>query len=91
VVADLLVPVGAPGDVVRAEVGVTGGGVGKQVPDDDQDRPGDGDLGFGLSSPAGDPPVPLAEEGGGAGGSDGCLAEAAAQVGVAVSFRRCGM
>jgi hypothetical protein len=85
-VTDFLVPVGAAGDVVRAEVGVAGGGVGEQVPDNDQDRPGDGDLGFGLASPAGDPPVPLPEAGGSAGGSGGGLAEAAAQAGVAVSF-----
>src|SRR5258707_2803090 len=75
VVADLLVPVGPGGDIVRAEVGVARGRVGEQVPDDGQDGPGDGDLGFGLAAAAGDAAVPFAEEGPGAGGAEGGLAE----------------
>jgi hypothetical protein len=84
VVADLPVGVGACLVVAGAEVGVPGGGVGQQVPDDDQDGAGDGDLGFGLAAAAGDPPVALAEEGAGAGGAGGGLAEVAAQPAVAL-------
>jgi len=54
------------------------------VPDDGQDGPGDGDLGFGLAAAAGDAAVPFAEEGPSAGGAEGGLAEGATQVGVAV-------
>jgi hypothetical protein len=71
--ADLLVPAGTAGIEVRAEVAVAGGGVGQQVPGDDHDGAGDGDLGDGLAAAAGDAPVPFAEEGGGAGGADGGL------------------
>jgi hypothetical protein len=52
--------------VAVAEVGEPGGGVGQQVPDDEQDGAGHGDLGFGLAAAASDPVVALAEEGGGA-------------------------
>jgi len=83
---DLLVLVGAGLVVAGAEVGVPGGGVGEQVPDDDQDGAGHGDLGFGLAAAAGDPVVALAQEGGGAGGADGGLAEGPAQPGVALAF-----
>ena len=48
VVAELAVGVGAGLVVAGGEVGVTGGGVGQQVPDDDQDGAGDGDLGLAL-------------------------------------------
>src|SRR6266496_3313760 len=68
VVADLLVPVDMGGVPVRAEVAVAGGGVGEQVPDDDHDGAGDGDLGDGPAAAAGDAGIPLAEEGGGADG-----------------------
>src|SRR5215469_16226560 len=86
VVAELAVGVGAGLVVAGAEVGEPGGGVGEQVPDDDQDGAGDGDLGLGFAAAAGDPVVPLAEEGGGARGADGGLAEGAAQVAVALAF-----
>ena len=86
VVADLPVFVGAGLVVAGAEVGEPGGGVGEQVPDDDQDGAGDGDLGFGFAAAAGDPVVALAEEGGGAGGAGGGLAEGAAQLAVALAL-----
>src|SRR6516162_2216964 len=86
VVAELAVSVGTGLVVARAEVGVPGGGVGQQVPDDHQDGAGHGDLGPGLAAAAGDPVVALAEEGGGAGGAEGGLAEAAAQVAVALAL-----
>ena len=54
VVAELAVRVGAGLVVAVAEVGVAGFGVFEQVPDDDQDGAGDGDLGFGLAAAAGD-------------------------------------
>src|SRR6266704_4160898 len=82
--ADLLVPGDVAGVPVRAEVAVAGGGVVEQVPDDDHDGAGDGDLGDGLAAAAGDAGVPLAEEGGGAGGADGGLPGGGA--GVAVAF-----
>ena len=72
--------------VAGAEVGEPGGRVGEQVPDDDQDGAGHGDLGFGFAAAAGDPVVPLAEEGVRAGGADGGLAEGAAQVAVALAL-----
>ena len=70
---------------VAAEVGEAGGGVGEQVPDDDQDRTADCDDGFVLAPAAGDPPVPLAEEGVGARGADDGLAQDPGQVAVAVA------
>src|SRR4026209_716179 len=71
VVLDLLVFVGSGLVVAGAEVGEPGARVGEQVPDDDQDGAGHGDLGFGFAAAAGDPVVPLAEEGVRAGGADG--------------------
>jgi hypothetical protein len=50
VVAQLAVGVGAGLVVAVAEVGVPGGRVGQQVPDDDQDGAGDGDLGLGFAA-----------------------------------------
>src|ERR1700748_1121070 len=82
--ADLLVPVDPAGVPVRAEVVVAGGRVGQQVPDDDHDGAGDGGLGDGLAAAAGDAGVPLAEEGGGAGGADGGLPGGGAGVAVAL-------
>src|SRR5580693_9860150 len=80
-----------PGVVVAgAEVGISGGGVGEQVPDDDQDGAGGGDLGFGFAAAAGDAGVAFAQEGGGPGRADGGLAEVAAQVGVALAFAVAG-
>src|SRR6202035_1315599 len=86
VVAEFAVGVGAGLVVAGAEVGEPGGGVSEQVPDDDQDGAGDGDLGFGLAAAAGDPGVAFAEEGGGAGGAGDGLAEGGAQPGIAAAF-----
>src|SRR5215469_2957427 len=86
VVADLPAGIGAGLVVARAEVGVPGGRVGQQVPDDHQDGAGHGDLGPGLAAAAGDPVVALAEEGGGAGSAEGGLAEAAAEIAVALAL-----
>jgi len=66
VVAELAVGVGTGLVVARAEVGVPGGWVGQQVPDDHQGGAGRSDLGPGLAAAAGDPVVALAEEGDGA-------------------------
>ena len=60
-----------------------GGGVGEQVPDDDQDGAGDRDQGFELAAAFDEAPVALAEEGVGLGGGGGGLAEHAFEVGVA--------
>src|SRR5262249_2836588 len=83
VVAELAVGVGAGRVVAGAEGGEPRGRVSEQLPDDDQDGTGHGDLGLGLAAAAGDPAVPLAEEGGGAGRVVRGLAEGAAQPGVA--------
>src|ERR1700728_5100015 len=88
VVAQLAVDIGAGLVIAVAEVGVPGGGVGQQVPDDDQNGAGHGDLGLGLAAAAGDPGVALAEEGGSAGGADGGLAKGSAQPGVALALLR---
>src|SRR5258708_27293685 len=86
VVFDLLVFVGAGLVVAGAEVGEPVGGVGEQVPGDDQDGAGDCDLGLGLAAAAGDAVVPLAEGGLGAGGDVGGPAEDAAPPGVTLTF-----
>ena len=53
-----------PADVkVGAEVLVAGGGVGQQVPDDDQDRAFDGDESCELAAATDEAAVALAEEG----------------------------
>jgi hypothetical protein len=49
----------AAGVEVWAEVSVAGFGIGQQVPDDDQDRAADGDVGFLGAAAAGDPAVAL--------------------------------
>jgi hypothetical protein len=67
VVLQLVVDIDAGLVVAGAEVGEPGPGVTEQVPDDDQDGAGDGDLGLLLAAAAGDRVVPLAEEGLGAG------------------------
>ena len=61
--AGLALGVGAGGVVIGAEFAEPGGGIGQQVPDDDQDGAGDGDQGFELADPLDQPPVPLAQEG----------------------------
>ena len=75
VVADLAVDVDAVEVVVAAEVVEAGGGIGEEVPDDDQDGPGEGDEGFEFAAAFDDAPVPFAEEGVGFGGCGGDLAE----------------
>ena len=57
VVTGFAAGIGAAGVVAGAEVVVAGGGVGEQVPDDDQDGAGDGDQGAELAAAAGDAPV----------------------------------
>jgi hypothetical protein len=64
-----------PGLVIRAEVDEIGVVIGEQRPDDEEDGAADRDDGAVLAAAAGDPPVALAEEGVGAGGSDGGLAQ----------------
>ena len=71
--------------VVGAEVVEAGVGVGEQVPDDDQDGAADRDDGLLLAAASGDAPVAFAEEGVGAAGGDGGLAEDPGQVAVAVA------
>src|SRR6266545_8296703 len=85
VVAGFLGFVDAVGVVAGAQVVVAGGGVGEQVPDDDQDGAGDGDQGFELAAAFDQTPVALAEEGVGLGGCGGGLAEDAFEVGVALA------
>src|SRR5918994_1527464 len=85
VVAGLAVLVDAVAVEVGAEVVEAGGGVGEQLPDDHQDRAGDGDQGFELADAPDQAAVALAEEGVGLGGRGGDLAEDALQVRVALA------
>jgi papain fold toxin 1 (glutamine deamidase) of polymorphic toxin system len=85
VVAGFAVGVDAAGVVAGAEFVVAGGGFGEQVPDDDQDGPGDRDECFEFAAAFDDPPVALAEEGVGPGRGGGDLAEDASEVGVALA------
>src|SRR5215471_8159616 len=71
VAAGLAVLVDSAGVPGGAEGTEPGGAVGEQVPDDHQDRPGDGDQRLELSAAPGETAVPLAEEGAGSGGR-GC-------------------
>src|SRR5215470_818534 len=66
--------------IVRPEVAVCGAGVRKQVPGDDKDGVADRDDGALGTAAAGDPPVPLAEEGVGAAGRSGGVAQDGGQV-----------
>ena len=79
--ADFAVGVDAAGVEVRAQVTKPGGGVGQQVPDDDQDGAGDGDQGFEFASAFDQAPVPLTEERVGFRGRGGGLAEDSFEVG----------
>jgi hypothetical protein len=72
--------------VAGAQVGEPGRRILEEVPDDDEDGPGDGALGDAGAAFAGDAAVPFAEEGGGALGAVGGLGAQAAQVGVALAF-----
>src|SRR4051812_49678278 len=84
VVADLALGVGAGVVVAGAEVDEVDVLIGEQLPDDGQDGAADRDDGSLLAAAVGDPPVALAEEGVGASGGDGGLAEYPGQVAVAV-------
>src|SRR5512133_4386888 len=85
VAASSAVGVGAARVVVRAEILIAGGWVGQELPDDDQDGPGDGDEGLELAAAFDDAPVAFAEEGVGAGGRGGGLAQDTFQVGVSLT------
>ena len=74
-VAGLAVLVDAVGVEVGAEVVVAGGGVGEEVPDDDEDRAGDGDERFEFAAAFDEAAVALAEERVGFGGCGGGFAE----------------
>lgn len=84
-VADLSLGVHTVGVVVRTEVEEPGGGVRKQLPDDAKDGTGHCDKGFELAPAFDDAPVALSEEGVGACGCRGGLAERAFEVGVALA------
>jgi hypothetical protein len=84
VVADLAFGVGARDVVARAEVDELRLVVGEQGPDDDEDGAADRDDRPLLAAAAGDPPIPLAEEGVGAGGADCGLTDHPCQVAVAL-------
>jgi hypothetical protein len=83
---DLAVAVLLAGVPVGAEVGVAGGGVAQEVPDDDEDGPSDGALGPGAADAPGQAAVPLAEEGVGPGRAEGGLGAVALDVGGALSL-----
>src|SRR5512133_1052540 len=85
VAASSAVGVGAARVVVRAEILIAGGWVGQELPDDDQDGAGDGDEGLELAAAFDDAPVAFAEEGVGAGGRGGGLAQDTFQVGVSLT------
>lgn len=77
--------VDAAGVVFGSEVMEPGERVSEQVPDDDQDGTGDRDQGFEFATAFDDAPVTLAEEGLGARGRGGGLAERTLQIGVALT------
>ena len=62
-----------------------GGGVGQEVPDEDENGAGDRDQGLELAAAFDDAPVAFAEEGVGLGGRGGGVAERALEVGVALA------
>src|SRR5215208_2129723 len=72
--------VGAGAQIVEA-----GGGVGQQVPDDDQDGAADRDDGLLGAAAFGQAPVALPQEGVGPAGGHGGLAQHPGQVGVAMA------
>ncbi|MFE7243296.1 hypothetical protein [Streptomyces sp. NPDC057580] len=76
---------------VGAEFLVEGVRVVDQVPGDDEYRSCDGDEGFGVAAAFDDAAVAGAEEGVGAGGGVGGLAEGALEPGVALPGRACGV
>src|ERR1700741_1774359 len=81
VVADASLGDDAVGVVIGAEVVEAGGGVGEQVPDDDQEGARDRDQGLELAAAFDDAPVAFTQEGGGLGGRGGGVAEHALEVG----------
>ena len=68
VVAHPAFEVDAAGVVVGSEVVEAGGGVGQEVPDDDENGAGDRDQGLELAAALDDAAVALTEEGVGSGG-----------------------
>jgi hypothetical protein len=64
---------------VGTQIAVAGFGVGQQVPHDGQDRVADRDQGALLATAFGDAAVAFAEEGAGAPGRDGDLAQGGGQ------------
>lgn len=62
-VADLSFGDGAVGVVVGSEVVESGGGIGKQLPDDREDGAGDRYQGFEFAAAFDDAPVAFTEEG----------------------------
>jgi hypothetical protein len=84
-VADLAVGVDVGGVEVWAQVVESGGGVGQEVPDDDEDGSGDGDEGFEFAAAFDQSSVAFPEEGVGLGGAGGGVAECAFEVGVALA------
>ena len=71
--------VDAAGVVVRAKVVEARRRVAEQIPHDDEDGARDGDQGVEFAATLDDAPVAFAEEGVGAGGDRGGLAERALQ------------
>ena len=83
VVGDLPADVALALVVVRAEVLIAHAGGGQQLVQDFELGVAEGDLGFGLATSSGNPPVAGAFAGLGFAGRDGGLAEQAGQVPVA--------
>ena len=84
----LAVPAAAGLIEVGTQIAVTGFGVGQQVPHDRQDRVADRDKGALCAAAFGDAAVALAEEGVGAPGRDGELAQGGGQPWVALAGGR---
>ena len=84
-VAQLTFGVQTAGVVVTAEVVEAGSRVGQQAPYHDQDGAGHRHQGFEFSTPLDDAPIACAEEGVGASGHGGCLAERPFEIRVAVA------
>ena len=82
-VAGSAVGVDAAGVVVGAEVAEACRRVGEQVPDDDEDRAGDGDDRSQLASPANQAPIPLTQERVGPSCRGGGFSEHTFEIGIA--------
>jgi hypothetical protein len=83
-VADFSFSDDAAGVAIGAEVGEARGGIGQQVPADDQDRAGNRNEGFEFAAAFDDAPVAFAE-GVGLGSGIGRLAERAFEIRVALA------